>query len=51
MYSFHNLDLETLIDISLPGDKMRKLRDIVEIYKLALGNGGKGNNERKAAEE
>lgn len=30
-----------------PTDKMKKLRDIIEIYKIALGKGGKGETDRK----
>jgi hypothetical protein len=29
----------------LPGDKMRKLREVMEIYRMALGKGGKAEEE------
>lgn len=34
-----------------PINKMKKLRDIIDIYKIALGKGGKGETDRKVVED
>lgn len=51
MYLNPDIDLEAMGSASTPSDKMRKLRDIVEIYKIALGKGRRGDAERSATEE
>ena len=51
MYLHPDLDLDAMGSVSTPSEKMRKLKDIVEIYKIALGKGGRGETERRATEE
>ena len=41
MYFFIYIDLCDLLELHTPSEKMRRLRDVMDIYRIAVGGEGK----------